>query len=171
MFGGLLWRAPLTAGGFAEAFAAAFQFVLSVCFLVLSPLIPPRQTSSTTYRTKEKQMPLLIRSLSLHPCFNTAEAEFPQRTWLICRSTNTVNYSLMPLSESQFSQRHSPVPRETDAHCCSHHCRLNKDKWGLSKLPLINKSLSLACCLSAHHFSSNQCYAEIINSNEKWSVI
>lgn len=102
------------------------------------------------YKTEEEQTLLLIRSLSLRPCFNMAEAEFPQRTWLIRRSTNTANYSLMPLSENQFSQRHSPVPRETDARLFSHHHRMNKEKWGLSKLLPINESLSFELCHSEH---------------------
>lgn len=102
------------------------------------------------YRSEEGQMLLLIRSPSLHPCFKTVEAEFPQRTWLIRRSTNTANYSLMPLSESQFSQRPLPMPQKTDAHHSTHHRRLNKDKWGLSKMLPINKSLSFALSLQAH---------------------
>lgn len=96
------------------------------------------------YRTEEEQTLLLIRSLSLHPCFNMAEAEFTQRTWLIRRSTNIANYSLMPLSENQFSQRHSPVPQENDRCLFSHHHRMKKNKWGWSKLLPINKPLSFA---------------------------
>lgn len=137
----------------AEARTAAclyLPYLLPVCLPLCANhnSTPPRL--STMYSSEEEQPLLLIRSLSLDPCFNTAEVEFPRRTWLIRGSTNTANYSLMRLSESQFSHRRSPMPQNTGARRCSHHCRLNKDKWGLSKLLSINKSLSSALCLSAH---------------------
>lgn len=51
-----------------------------------------------------------------------------RKTWLIRSSTNSANYSLMPLSESQFSRQPSPVPRETNACRCFHRRSLNKNK-------------------------------------------
>lgn len=51
-----------------------------------------------------------------------------RKTWLIRSSTNSANYSLMPLSESQLSRQPSPVPRETNACRCFHRRSLNKNK-------------------------------------------
>lgn len=136
---------------------AAFQLVLDFIYLTcccLSSRLYSRHRfhpdALVLQWTKQRKSRCSCSFVLLHYIlvFNTAEQRSHRKAWLIRTSTNTANYSLMPLRESQFSQRHSPVPRETDA--CSHHRGLNKNKWGLSKQLPINKSLSFALCLSLH---------------------
>lgn len=89
-------------------------YLLPVCLspsLYLPPLLtPPRPPPPPPACAGLKRS---RRRCSFVPChyilvLTRRRYEVPRRTWLIRRSTNTANYSLMPLSESQFSQRHSP---------------------------------------------------------------
>lgn len=80
----------------------------------LSLLTPPQPISLNHAGLEEEQTLLLILSCHYSLVLNTADAGFQQRTWLIRTSINTANYSLMPLTGSQFSQWCSPVPQLID---------------------------------------------------------
>lgn len=82
----------------------SWGFFLFVCFFIA-------RVSLFHAGLEEEQMLLLILSCHYTLVVNTADTGFQQRTWLIHTSINIANYSLMPLTGSQFSQRCLPVPQ------------------------------------------------------------
>lgn len=99
--------------------------LLSVCLPVC--IFTTNSTSTLSLYNVQKQR------TSRHNCsfilmHYTLVLTRPRKTWLIRSSTNSANYSLMLLSESQFSWQPPPVPRETNACRCFHRRSLNKNK-------------------------------------------
>lgn len=122
---------------------------------------PPQACLSKRYRCEEEQTLLVICSLSLNPCFNTVEVEFPQRTWLTYRSTNTAKYSSMQLTESQ---QRAAMPQQSDTRCCCHHCRLNQEE-DILTAPKQWVTLLLYHTSNVLHIISHQRWIENKNCN------
>lgn len=111
----------------------------------LLSLTPPWPRLSASHRTEEEHAGdahsfSVITSLLYHggsrvPTENLIDSQKYKHSQLLFNATEWEPIRSVALARAT---------RDRRAHHCSHHRSLSEDKWGLSKLPLINKSLSFA---------------------------